>query len=65
MFLTKKFSNLIKRINNYIKISKTLILFVQSPYQNRTDLGRLGEDWTKGFTVINFMSCYLKVIKIQ
>ena len=50
MFLTNIFSNLIKGINKYIKNSKTLIPFVQSPYQNWTDLGRLGE-WTKGFTV--------------
>ena len=49
VFNLKK-SNLIKRINKYIKMSKTLIPFIQSPYQNRTDLGRLG-DWTKGFMV--------------
>ena len=53
--LTKKNSNLNKNINKYIKISKTLIPFVQSPpSQNWTDLGRLGGDWTKGFTVIKF-----------
>ena len=40
--LTKKISNLIKRINIYIKILKTLILFVQSLYQNWTDLSCLG-----------------------
>ena len=45
------FSNLIKNNNKYIKIPKTLIPFVQSPYQNRTNLCRLGGDWTKGFTV--------------
>ena len=47
MFI-KKMSNLIKGINKYIKISKTLIPFDQSPYQNRTDLVRLG-GLEKGF----------------
>ena len=42
MFLTKNFSSLIKRINKYIKMSKTLILFVQSSNQNRKNIGRLG-----------------------
>ena len=42
------FSNLIKNNSKYIKMSKTLIPFVQSPYQNRTDLGRLG-GLDKGF----------------
>ena len=51
MLLTKKNSNLIKRINKYNKILKTLIPFVQSSSQNRTDLGRLG-GLDKGFTVI-------------
>ena len=31
---------------------KTYIPFVQSLYQNWTDLGHLGGDWTKGFTII-------------
>ena len=34
-----------------IKIPKTYMPFVQSPYQDWADLGRLG-DWTKGFTVL-------------
>ena len=48
MFLTKNFSNLIKRTNKYVKIPKTYIPFVQSPYQNRADHGRLGR-LDKGF----------------
>ena len=40
-------------MNKYIKMSKTLIPFVQSPYQNWTDLGRL-EGLDKGFYGIIF-----------
>ena len=47
-FKIKQISNFIKRINKYIKMPKTLIPFVQSPYQNRKDLGRLG-GLDKGF----------------
>ena len=48
MFLNNFFFNLIKRINKYIKIPKTYLPFVQSLYQNRTDLSHLGGQ-DKGF----------------
>ena len=54
MFLTKKISNLIKKINKNIKKSKTLIPFVQSPYQNWTDFGRI-EGLDKGFYGIYYL----------
>ena len=51
MFLQKEL--LFKyKINKYIKIPKSLIPFVKSPYQNWTGLGHLEGDWPKGFTVV-------------
>ena len=42
LFFTKNFSNIYLKINKYIKMPKTQIPFVQSPYQNWTDLGHSG-----------------------
>ena len=42
MLLTKNISNLIKKINKYIKIRKSIYPLSSPPYQNWTDLGRSG-----------------------
>ena len=39
-------------MNKKYKNSKTLYTLCPVPYQNWMDLGRLGWDWTKSFTIV-------------